>query len=127
MLKVVVHDTPMTIMADSGASINVLDEKDYQALTSPPVLQQTKVKIHPYKSSESLTVLEKFTTTLQFKSACIKEKIYEVQGFGGSLLSWKTSQELGLLKAVQNVEEDNSPRIAKLVEHYDELFYGPYR
>ena len=71
MFKVVVHDTPITIMADSGASVNVLDE--------------TKVKIHPYKSSESLTVLGKFTTTLKFKSTCITEKIYVVQGSGGSL------------------------------------------
>ena len=74
MFTVVVHDTPMTIMADSGASINVLDEKDYQALTGPPAPQQTKVKTHRYKSSESLTLLGKFTTTLQFKSTCIKEK-----------------------------------------------------
>ena len=46
------------------------------------------------------------------------------QGSGGSLLSWKTSQELGLLKAMHNVEEDSSPRIVKLVEDYDELFHG---
>ena len=32
-------------MADSGASVIVLDEKDYRALTNPLALQQTKVKI----------------------------------------------------------------------------------
>ena len=111
-------------MGDSGASVNVLDEKDYWELTNPPVLQQTEVKIHPYKSSESLSVLGKFTTTFKFKSTCIKGKIYIVQGSGGSLLSWKTSQELGLLKAVRSVNEDNSPKIDKLVEEYDELFHG---
>ena len=100
MFQVIVHDTPLTIMADSGASVNVLDEKDYHSLTKPPTLQQTKVKIHAYKSNESLTVLGKFTTVLKFKSTCVKDKIYVVQGSGGSLLSWKTSQELGLLKAV---------------------------
>ena len=111
-------------MADSGASVNVLDERNYRALTNRPMLKQTKVRIHPYKSSKPLTVLGKFTATLKFKSTCIKGKIYVVQGSGGSLLSWKTSQQLGLLKAVHSVNEDSSPRIDKLVEEYDELFHG---
>ncbi len=111
-------------MADSGANVNVLDEKDYRALTKPPVLQHTKVKIHPYKSSESLAVLGKFTTVLKLKSTCIKGKIYVVQGSGGSLLSWKTSQDLGLLKAVHRVHEDSPSRVEKLVKEYDELFHG---
>ncbi len=35
MFQIIIHDTPLTIMADSGASVNVLDEKDYRALTQP--------------------------------------------------------------------------------------------
>ena len=63
MFKIIVHDTTITIMADSGASVNVLDERDYRVLTNRPMLKQTKVRIHPYKSSKPLTVLGKFTTT----------------------------------------------------------------
>ena len=111
-------------MADSGASVNVLDEKDYQSLTKPPTLQQTKVKIHAYKSSKSLTVLGTFTTVLKFKSTCVKDKIYVVKGSGGSLLSWKTSQDLGLLKAVHHVNDSSSTRVEELVKEYDELFHG---
>ena len=124
MFQVIVHDTPLTIMADSGASVNVLDEKDYQSLTKPPTLQQTKVKIHAYKSSKSLTVLGTFTTVLKFKSTCVKDKIYVVKGSGGSLLSWKTSQDLGLLKAVHHVNDSSSTRVEELVKEYDELFHG---
>ena len=123
MFQVIVHDSPLTIMADSGASVNVLDEKDYQSLAKPPTLQQTKVKIHACKSSVSLTVLGKFTTVLKFKSTCVKDKIYVVQGSGGSLLSWKTSQELGLLKAVHHVHNGSSTRVEELVKEY-ELFHG---
>jgi hypothetical protein len=39
LFEIVIHGTPLTIMVDSGASVNVLDEKDYQALTQPPPLQ----------------------------------------------------------------------------------------
>ena len=115
MFKIIVHDTTITIMADSGASVHVLDERD---------TRETKVRIHPYKSSKPLTVPGKFTNTLKFKSTCIKGKIYVVQGSGGSLLHWKTSQELRLFKAVRSVNKESSPRIDKLVEEYDELFHG---
>ena len=124
MFNIVIHDTPMTIMADSGASVNVLDEKDYQALSKRPELQTTKVKIHPYKSNKSLKVLGKFKTVLKFNTKCVEDKLYVVQGSGGSLLSWKTSQELGLLKAVHNVNDDSSPTTEKLIKEYDELFHG---
>ena len=124
MFQVIVHDTPFTIMADSGASVNVLDEKDYQSFTKPPTLQQTKVKIRAYKSSESLTVLGKFTTVLKFKSTCVKDKIYAVKGSSCSLLSWKTSQDLGLLKAVHHVHDSSSTRVEELAKEYDELFHG---
>ena len=124
MFNIVIHDTPMTIMADSGASVNVLDEKDYQALSKRPELQTTKVKIHPYMSNKSLKVLGKFKTVLKFNTKCVEDKLYVVQGSGGSLLSWKTSQELGLLKAVHNVNDDSSPTTEKLIEEYDELFHG---
>ena len=95
MFNIVIHDTPMKIMADSGASVNVLDEKDYQALTKRRELQTTKVKMHPYKSNKSLKVLGKFKTVLKFNTKCKEDKLYVVQGSGCSLLSWKTSQELG--------------------------------
>ena len=124
MFNIVIHDTPMTIMADSGASVNVLDEKDYQALSKRPKLQTTKVKIHPYKSNKSLKVLGKFKTVLKFNTKCVEDKLYVVQGSSGSLLSWKTSQELGLLKAVHNVNDDSSPTTEKLIKEYDELVHG---
>ncbi|CAB4033209.1 Hypothetical predicted protein, partial [Paramuricea clavata] len=95
MFNIVIHDTPMTIMADSGAS-----------------------------SNKSLKVLGKFKTALKFNTKCVEDKFYVVQGSGGSLLSWKTSQELGLLKAVHNVNDNSSPTTEKLIKEYDELFHG---
>ena len=65
----------------------------------------------------------KFKTVLKFNTKCVEDKLYVVQGSGGSLLSWKTSQELGLLKAVHNVN-DSSPTTEKLIKEYDELFHG---
>lgn len=45
LFKIKVHEMPVTIMADSGASINILDEKEYRRLPNCPKLELSSVKI----------------------------------------------------------------------------------
>ena len=63
--KIKVHGTPVTIMADSGASINILDEKEYRRLPNCPNLEPSSVKIYGYQSKVPLRFLGKFTTALE--------------------------------------------------------------
>lgn len=126
--KIKVHGTPVTIMADSGASINILDEKEYRRLPNRPNLEPSSVKIYGYQSKVPLRVLGKFTTALESETKKLSDKLYVVEGSGGSLLSWKTSQGLNLLQTVQKIgnrpskPENNAP--ANLIEEYDDLFHG---
>ena len=57
LFKIKVHDMPVTIMADSGESINILDEKEYRRLPSCPKLEPSSVKIYGYQSKVPLGVL----------------------------------------------------------------------
>ena len=126
--KIKVHGTPVTIMADSGASINILDEKEYRRLPNRPNLEPSSVKIYGYQSKVPLRALGKFTTALESETKKLSDKLYVVEGSGGSLLSWKTSQGLNLLQTVQKIgnrpskPENNAP--ANLIEGYDDLFHG---
>ena len=126
--KIKVHSTPVTIMADSGASINILDEKEYRRLPNRPNLERSSVKIYGYQSKVPLRVLGKFTTALESETKKLSNKLYTVEGSGGSLLSWKTSQGLNLLQTVQKIgnrpskPENNAP--ANLIDEYDDLFHG---
>ncbi|XP_044169319.1 uncharacterized protein LOC122953463 [Acropora millepora] len=88
-------------MADSGASINILDEKEYHKLPNCPSLKPSRVKIYGYQSKVPLRVLGKFRTMLESKTRKFYDKLYVVEGSGGSLLRWKASQELNLLQTVQ--------------------------
>ena len=117
LFKIKVHGTPVTIMADSGASINILDEKEYHKLPNRPSLEPSSVKIYGYQSKVPLRVLGKFSTTLESKTRKFNDRLYAVEGSGGSLLSWKTSQELNLFQTVQQVT--NLPS-----QEYDDLFHG---
>ena len=92
--KIKVHGTPVTIMADSGANIN---------LPNRPNLEPSNVKIYGYQSKVPLRVLGKFTTTLESEAKKLNDKLYVVERYGGSLLSSKTSQGLSLLQTVQHV------------------------
>ena len=98
LFKIKVYDMPVTITADSGASINILDEKEYRRLPNCPQLEPSIVKIYGYQSKVPLGVLRKFSTTFS----------------SGSLVSWKTSQDLSLL---QTFSKSNSYRRNWKQEH----------
>ena len=100
LFKIKVHDMPVTIMADSGASINILDEKEYRRLPNCPKLEPSSVKIYGYQSKVPFGVLGKFSTTFEAETKKLRAKFYVVKGSSGSLLSWKTSQDLSLLQTV---------------------------
>ncbi|PFX12422.1 Uncharacterized protein K02A2.6 [Stylophora pistillata] len=53
-------------MADSGASINILDEKEYRRLPNCTKLEPSNVKIYGYQSKVPLGVLGKFSTTHEY-------------------------------------------------------------
>ena len=63
--KIKVQDAPITVMADSGASINILDEKEYHKLPNRPNLEPSRVKIYGYQSKDPLHVLGKIRTMLE--------------------------------------------------------------
>ena len=85
LFKIKVHDTPITVMADSGASINILDEKEYHKLPNCPRLEPSRVKIYGYQSNVPLRVLGKFRAMLESKTRKFNDKLYVVGGSGGSL------------------------------------------
>ena len=67
--EVKVGDTWLKIMADSGSSINILDECDFNKLKTQPTLESTNVRVYPYKSTTCLPVKGKFKSTIKTATA----------------------------------------------------------
>ena len=82
---------------DTGASINILDEKTAKQLMLK--LEPTQAKVHAYGASQPLTIAGKATATVAYKSQSKqKETFFVVKSqLGGNLLSSFTAQELGLV------------------------------
>ena len=77
--------------ADSGASVNVMDERDYNRLEQKPNLIPTNVKIFPYGSPVPIPVQGTFTDTVRNGSYSTTATFFVVTGSCGSLLGWNTS------------------------------------
>ena len=102
--QVTIMNTPIRIMADSGATVNILSKRDFDGLQSKPQLAETRAKVYPYMSDKPLILCGKFRATVTSGSCSSVETFYVATGSSSSILSWTTSQALNLIKAVSMVE-----------------------
>ena len=120
--KVTVNGSEMTVIADSGASINIIDEHDFSKIKEDVSLSRTTAKILPYGSSSSLVVVGKFKALVEYRSRLVETDIFVVKGSGGSLLSWDTSTKLKLIDLVHEIQVTDS--VSALKEEFSVLFQG---
>ena len=104
IFQVTIMNTPIRIMADSGATVNILSKRDFDGLQSKPQLAETRAKVYPYMSDKPLILCGKFRATFTSRSCSSVETFYVAKGSSSSILSWTTSQALNLIKAVSMVE-----------------------
>ena len=106
---------------DTGATVNLIEEPDYLRLKGV-VLKKTSTKIFPYDGQVPLKILGKFETVIDTHEKVICAEFYVVRKnakAGGSLICYKTAQELGLIKVVSQVQNTDSP-----VNKYQDVFSG---
>ena len=120
MFNILLDGIPIHVMADSGASVNILDERDFNKLSPRRKLIHTTTRIFPYQGSTPLPVLGKLTLTVTHKSYRQRADFYVVTGTCGSILSWETSNQLHLINVVNRVTI-SSP---KLLDEFQDIFTG---
>ena len=62
------------VLADSGATINILSEVDFKSLRPTPFLRPTKTVISGFGVKEATPVLGQFSTLLEFRSGHTRYK-----------------------------------------------------
>ena len=105
IFQVRIMDTPIPIMADSGATVNILSKKDFDGLKPKPQLLDTNIEVYPYMSAKPLDLCGKLRTNVVSDRKSSEETFYVAEGSSGSILSWMTSQKLNLIKAVSTVDQ----------------------
>ena len=76
--KIKIRDTWLELMADSGSSINILDESNYRELKEYPKLHETSACVYPYKSNEPLKVIGKFEAGLKTEGKVTSREVVYV-------------------------------------------------
>lgn len=125
-VRVYVNKTPIKFIIDSGATVNVIDDVTLSAMKSPPTLRNARSKLYAYGAKSPMVVRGTFHALFESTGKITEGDVYVAQGRGGSLLSFKTASELGLIKLnVNTVRDQCSPiTVDKLETEFPGLFDG---
>lgn len=111
--KIAIAAVPVRILVDSGASVNMLDPSAYEAILQRKQipLAPTKTRIHAFGAPKPLRLRGKFQAALESANKVTLATFYVTDQPTGSLLSYETSIELGILQLQLNSISDmaNNP------------------
>ncbi|GFO32124.1 retrovirus-related pol polyprotein from transposon 412 [Plakobranchus ocellatus] len=104
------------ILADSGASVNILPEQVYNALPTQPALEPCMNRIFPFSSSQPLEVVGKLQAKVQYKDTSRIASFVFHPMIGISVVL--TYQAVGLLKAVNKLQKED------ITDEFSDVFSG---
>ena len=108
------------MIVDTGTTTDILDETTYRN-----ICQREGTELHEmfaYASDSQLTILRKFDTTIAFKDKHKFATIHVIRGNHGSLLSYKTAMDLGILYLHVNHISDVVPVHEQLCRQHSGIF-----
>ena len=121
-----------TFIIDSGATVNVMD-KDMYGRLGQPKLKKTSVVLSSYGSEgDKIPILGTLTTTIESKKAITVSEIHVVNRQNcGSLLSYRTASELGLIHVANQITSPDmeqtvtKPILGKLRDYQQTISIDP--
>ena len=115
------NDVPVTMMVDTGASIDIIDESTYIKMQQVKEIQlyRSNARVFAYGSPTNLPVLGKFEATLESSHNITVSEVHVVQEHYGCLLSNHSATTLGLIQVkVHQVEEQPKQTHEKLIDEF---------
>ncbi|CAB3998121.1 uncharacterized protein K02A2.6-like, partial [Paramuricea clavata] len=122
-VQISVNTTPINMVIDTGASIDIIDELAFNTLQKqrPIALQRSKTRIFAYGATNQLPVMGQFRATLECLTGATTTQVHVIKRNFGCLLSYQTASALGLIMLnVNNVK----PEHEQLMKEYAHLFNG---
>ncbi|PFX13049.1 Pol polyprotein [Stylophora pistillata] len=121
IFQVKILETPIRVLAASGATVNALSFKDFDILTQTPQLSATRTKVYPYMTAKPLDLYGKFKAKITSDYGLSEETFYVAKGSSNSILSWMTSQKLNLIRVINTVDQLSAappPNAPDFLENY---------
>ncbi|CAG2223866.1 unnamed protein product [Mytilus edulis] len=117
MIKV--NNTTCSMMIDTGATVNILDDKTHKNIGSPK-LNKNDIKLLPYGGGKPLEVTGACELGVETKHKYGVHKFYVVRGGHGALIGYPTASQLGLVKIIQPISIQ-APEKSKTRSHEEKV------
>ena len=105
----------VSILVDSGASVNAIDHTLFDQLkSSNTILEKSNAKIYPYGKTTSLDLVGKATFPVKVGSKSLNVEFHIIKGSGKPLIGHKTATELGILRI--GLPDDNIASVSSETE-----------
>jgi len=121
--------TMIDLMIDTGSTVNLIDEQDYNKLIIKPTLYKPTSPLTGYGTTKPIDVIGCFTTNIKFGNYNTTTEFYVTKGKYGSLLAGITTERLHITnpnghncKHCNMVLSSNEMSIQFLTSKYPLLF-----
>jgi hypothetical protein len=133
---VIIHESPVDMMIDTGSPVNIIDELTYQRLQPQPALEKCNTNFFGYTATTPMEVLGQFVAKVQSTDHAAAGGFIVVKGQHECLLSCVTAKRLGLVtinrdqcdatqvRAINTKEDDDEWPVSKLKGTFPSLFSG---
>ena len=118
--QVQIDNTSVTMLVDTGADVNIMDETTYRKFSSSLPLCPSSLSVKPY-GAPAFKVKGKFSTTVSHNETSVHARFYVANGSDGNLMSKSLAEDLGLVQL--NANSLNAPTL-DFLSQYDSVFSG---
>ena len=117
-----IEGVDVRMMIDFAASINILDERTLKLITGQRKVKLCKAttNIYIYGSNSSLSILGQFKGEIESKTKFTCAEFFVVKEMNGSLMCYKTAQELDFIKIQVNTITQSS----QIMDEFADCFSG---
>lgn len=114
-ITVKLNKVKCTLLLDSGASVNILDEQTYKSIGSPKLQKNNNPPLYPYGGGKALNIKGRCQLMVETANKIDLHTFYVVKGNHGALIGYPAASELELIKIVNKIEkpQDKYPNLFK--------------
>ena len=127
IFHVAIGNVTISMLADTGASVTLIDKPTHQKLGCPP-LQQTSAKVFTYGSSTPLELEGEMFVTITHQHRSASGVVLITKGDGGNILSGNMSSSLGLIQIANAItsgaSNEHDSEAQKHKQQHPRLFEG---
>ena len=120
LVTVVINNSAVKVLIDTGSSINLLDEETFKSLKKRPMLTKEHNPIIPY-ARRPMNIRGIFSAEISGNDDTVSRTVYVTCEGKGNLLSYETAVFLGYVPEICEVNKVSESIYEKTTNHYSKL------